>query len=76
MPRRLGLFACILVVASACVPASSQTNKVVHYDPTKTKMGEIQQRGHLIVGVPSDYPPFGFVSRSGQPEGLPWASGS
>jgi glutamate transport system substrate-binding protein len=70
MPRRVGLFACLLVVACACVPAASQANKIVHYDPTKTKMGEIQQRGHIVIGIPSDYRPFGFLDGSGRPQGF------
>ena len=52
------------------MPAGSQTKKIVQYDPTKTKMGEIQARGHIVVGIPSDYPPFGSLSSSGQPEGF------
>ncbi|MDP9235258.1 MAG: transporter substrate-binding domain-containing protein [Actinomycetota bacterium] len=70
MPRTVGLFACLLLVASACVPAASQANRVVHYDPTKTKMGEIQQRGHIVIGIPNDYRPFGFVNGSGKPQGF------
>jgi polar amino acid transport system substrate-binding protein len=70
MSTRLGLLALLLVTASACVPAATQTNKVVHYDPTKTKMGEIQQRGNMVIGIPSDYFPFGYVASSGQPAGF------
>jgi polar amino acid transport system substrate-binding protein len=60
----------LLMTASACVPAATQTNKVVHYDPTKTKMGEIQQRGHIVIGIPSDFYPFGYVARSGDAAGF------
>jgi polar amino acid transport system substrate-binding protein len=72
MFSKSGLFALVMVlaVAASCVPAGSQTKKVVHYDPTKTKMGEIQARGHIVVGIPSDYPPFGSLSSSGQPQGF------
>jgi polar amino acid transport system substrate-binding protein len=72
--RALAL-AVLAVLASACVPAASTTRKVVHYDPLKTKMGEIQQRGHLVVGIPSDYPPFGYRTPSGEPRGFTAALG-
>lgn len=70
------VFLCVLLLGgAACVPASSQTNKIVHYDPAKTKMGEIQQRGHIVVGIPDDYPPFGYVTPSGQASGFTAALG-
>ncbi|MEA2508703.1 MAG: polar amino acid transport system substrate-binding protein [Actinomycetota bacterium] len=70
MSTRIGLLALLLVGTSACVPASTQTNKVVHYDPAKTKMGEIQQRGHIVIGIPSDYFPLGYVTPSGKAAGF------
>jgi polar amino acid transport system substrate-binding protein len=70
MSTRLGLVLLLLLSASACVPAASRTNKVVHYDPTKTKMGEIQQRGDIVIGIPSDFFPFGYVDPSGNAAGF------
>jgi polar amino acid transport system substrate-binding protein len=70
MSTRLVLVVLLLAGASACVPAASQTNKVVHYDPTKTKMGEIQQRGHIVIGIPSNFFPFGYVDPSGNAGGF------
>jgi polar amino acid transport system substrate-binding protein len=70
MSKRLGLVLLLLMGASACVPAATQTNKVVHYDPTKTKMGAIQQRGRIVIGIPSDFFPFGYVDPSGNAAGF------
>jgi ABC-type amino acid transport substrate-binding protein len=33
-------------------------------------MGQIQQQSHIVIGIPSDYRPFGFVDGSGQPQGF------
>jgi polar amino acid transport system substrate-binding protein len=70
MSTRLGLVVLLLMGAAACVPAATQTNKVIHYDPTKTKMGEVQQRGHIVIGIPSDFFPFGYVTPSGDAAGF------
>jgi ABC-type amino acid transport substrate-binding protein len=52
----------LMCVAAACVPAApSTTQQVVQYDPTKTTMGQIQKRGTLVIGVPDDFYPFGYV---------------
>ncbi len=69
-PARAVLIASLLCVATACVPSAGQTLKVVHYGPGKTKMGDIQQTGEITIGVPSDFYPFGYLSRSHKPEGF------
>jgi polar amino acid transport system substrate-binding protein len=66
------LFAILTCVVAACVPAAPTTQQVVQYDPVKTKMGQIQQRGTIVIGVPDNFYPFGYV---GGPEGSASAQG-
>jgi polar amino acid transport system substrate-binding protein len=62
MRPRLHFVLLVIAVAleGACVPAQPATNAVVHYDPARTKMGAIQSRGSIIIGVPDDRYPFGY----------------
>jgi hypothetical protein len=65
---RIALLAALLA-GGACVPAEESNDRVLRYDPEKTIMGQIQERGVLRVGVqehcpfsqPSDGGPEGFV---------------
>jgi polar amino acid transport system substrate-binding protein len=76
MPPRLRIVPLViaLALAGACVPAEPATNVVVHYDPAKTKMGAIQQRGSIVIGVPSDRYPFGYVGSPSAPKETPSSS--
>src|SRR5687767_10747298 len=57
------LVALIAVLASVlflgCIPPEPDDDLIVNYDPEETVMGEIQERGELIVGVPQGQEPFG-----------------
>ena len=45
-----------LLVLGACIPPEPDDDLIVQYDPEETVMGEIQQRGELIVGIPKREP--------------------
>ena len=52
----------IAFLVSACIPPEPDDDLIVNYDPEETVMGEIQQRGRLLVGTPKDRVPFdGFT---------------
>lgn len=60
----LKLFACLicaLVMLGACVPPEESNDRVKRYDPEENVMGQIQARGVLRIGIPSDYPPFAIA---------------
>lgn len=67
-PLTAALLASTIVVGAGCVPPEESNDRVVRYDPEKTIMGEIQQRGALRVGV-TEHCPFS-ISSSGRPEGF------
>jgi polar amino acid transport system substrate-binding protein len=48
--------------------ATNQNNE--HSFTASERLALIKQRGSLIVGVKTDYPPFGMLNSSGQPEGF------
>jgi polar amino acid transport system substrate-binding protein len=59
------------LVVQACVPPEPSNDRIVRYDPEDTAMGEIQQRGEIVIGIPDDAFPFGFVDEtSGEPSGF------
>ena len=60
----LGLIG-LALVTSACIPPEPDDDVIVKYDPEETVMGEIQQRGKLLVGVPSEEPFSTFSERFG-----------
>ena len=74
MSSRVQVVAALLLLCCACVSSAAPSRSVPSFDPTKTKMGEIQAKGRLIVGIPSDYYPFGFV-RAGKARGFTAALG-
>jgi polar amino acid transport system substrate-binding protein len=47
-----------LMVTGACIPPEPDEDKIINYDPEETVMGEIQQRGQLLVGTPKNRAPF------------------
>ena len=58
MRRLAALALCALLVS--CVPPEESNDKVKSYSE-ETVMGQIQARGVLVTGIPSDYPPFAIV---------------
>jgi polar amino acid transport system substrate-binding protein len=62
MSPRLWLPALVVALAAqACVPPEPSNDRIVRYDPEQTAMGEIQESGEIVIGIPDDAPPFGFV---------------
>lgn len=61
MLRRLLLLVCALGLLASCVPPEESNDRIKRYDPEENIMGQIQQRGEMRIGVPSDYPPFAIV---------------
>lgn len=61
--RRVAALALVALAVGtgACVPPVEVTTTPAHFNP-ETVMGEIQARGFLKIGVPSDRPPFGSQS--------------
>jgi polar amino acid transport system substrate-binding protein len=52
----------IAFILSACIPPEPDDDLMVNYDPEETVMGEIQERGQLLIGTPKDRVPFdGFT---------------
>jgi ABC-type amino acid transport substrate-binding protein len=72
MSPRLWLPALVVALtAQACVPPEPSNDRIVRYDPEETAMGEIQQTGEIVIGIPDDVFPFGFVDEtSGAPRGF------
>ena len=60
---------CLLLVAPACVPPEPDPSRSIPYN-RKTTMGQIQDRGVLIVGVDPSHPPFASAEPGGEPEGF------
>ncbi|MDQ3940887.1 MAG: transporter substrate-binding domain-containing protein [Actinomycetota bacterium] len=66
MPGRLVCCLALAVLAVACVPPPEDIDTVVDFDPAETRMGVIQERGVLRVGVPEDpRPPLSFAGPTG-----------
>lgn len=61
MLKRLFVLACALALLVSCVPPEESNDRIKAYDPEENIMGQIQERGVLRIGVPSDYPPFAIV---------------
>lgn len=69
MLKRTIVLVCAALLAS-CVPAEESNDRIKRYDPEDSIMGEIQTRGVLRIGIPSDYPPFAIVDEGSEPEGF------
>ena len=69
MLTRIAIVLCALALAS-CVPPEESNDRIKRYDPEDSIMGEIQGRGVLRIGIPSDYPPFAIVEDGADPEGF------
>lgn len=61
MLKRLVVPVCALALLVSCVPPEESNDRIKAYDPEENVMGQIQERGVLRIGVPSDYPPFAIV---------------
>ena len=61
---------CALVLLGACVPPEESNDKVKRYDPEENVMGQIQARGVMRIGIPSDRPPFAIVEAGEEPRGF------
>ena len=48
----------IAFILSACIPPEPDDDVIVNYEPEETVMGEIQERGELLVGTPEGRVPF------------------
>ncbi|MEA2434775.1 MAG: polar amino acid transport system substrate-binding protein [Actinomycetota bacterium] len=60
MPRRILVCLFALVALAACIPAEPNDDLKRTFDPEETVMGEIQQRGRLIVGIDPAAHPFTY----------------
>lgn len=63
--RRLTVLAAAFLVLASCIPPEPDDDLIVKYDPEETVMGEIQQRGELVVAVPPSAPFDGFTAHLG-----------
>lgn len=58
-----------LLVGTACVPPEPEVNLARSYDEL-TVMGEIQERGHIVIGIADDAYPLGYVDQNDQAQGF------
>ncbi len=70
MRSKLVSFVCLLVIMVGCVPAEESNDKIKRYDPEENIMGQIQARGVMRIGIPSDHPPFAIVEEGAEPRGF------
>lgn len=69
MKRLLLSAVALAVLGAACVPPEPVVDLSKDYTED-TVMGEIQARGHIIIGVPDDAYPLGYVDQNDQPQGF------
>ena len=68
--KRLVLAAAVLtVLGTACVPPEPVVDLSKDYTED-TVMGEIQARGHIVIGIPDDAYPLGYVDQNDEPQGF------
>ncbi len=60
----------LVLVAIFCLPMGGSFAAPVAAPRSSERLALIKQRGSLIVGVKTDYPPFGFLNASGTSEGF------
>lgn len=70
MLPRLVAITCALVLLGACVPPEESNDKIKRYDPEENVMGQIQARGVMRIGIPTDRPPFAIVEPGEEPRGF------
>ncbi|MFP5351127.1 MAG: substrate-binding periplasmic protein [Actinomycetota bacterium] len=66
--------AATLFALSACVPPEKELVLARDYE-IDTVMGEIQERGHIIIGIAEDAYPLGYVDHNDQAQGFTVAFG-
>lgn len=59
----------VLLLAAACVPPEPEVNLARSYDEL-TVMGEIQERGHIVIGIADDAYPLGYVDQNDEAQGF------
>lgn len=59
----------LMLVASACVPPEPEVDLSRDYD-IETVMGEIQDRGHIVIGISDDAYPLGYVDQNDEAQGF------
>lgn len=59
--RHFCVVACLVIGLSACVPPEESNDRIKTYDPEANIMGQIQARGVMRIGIPSDHPPFAIT---------------
>lgn len=70
MPSKLISIACLLLMIGGCVPPEESNDRIKRYDPEENIMGQIQARGVMRIGIPSDHPPFAIVEAGAEPQGF------
>lgn len=70
MAFKLVSLTCLLMVMVACVPPEESNDRIKSYDPEENIMGQIQERGVMRIGIPSDHPPFAIVEEGAEPRGF------
>ena len=68
-PRIVLVGFCLLLIAPACVPPEPDPYRSIRYN-RETTMGQIQDRGVLVVGVDPSHPPFSSAGSGADPEGF------
>lgn len=66
--------AAALLASSGCVPAEKELVLARDYE-IDTIMGEIQERGHIIIGIAEDAYPLGYVDHNNEAQGFTVAFG-
>lgn len=70
MRCKLASLACLMIIMVGCVPAEESNDKIKRYDPEENIMGQIQARGVMRIGIPSDRPPFAIAEEGTEPQGF------
>lgn len=66
---RVGAALTLCVIAAACVPPEKELVLARDYE-VDTVMGEIQERGHIIIGIAQDAYPLGYVDHNNEARGF------
>ena len=69
MRLRVALLSLVTLGGVACVPPEPEVNLGRAYDEL-TVMGEIQERGHVVIGIADDAYPLGYVDQNDQAQGF------
>ncbi len=69
MSRRLAPLCILVVLLAGCVPPEPELDLSRPYDE-ETVMGEIQGRGHIVIGIADDAYPLGYVDQNDEAQGF------